>query len=144
MLYEIKEVPYKEDYEDTLRLQFDWRILVVTTKMLRITLLTSVLVSVVLLGACSPGPAPTPALAPMPTPAAQDRAFLRLEERIQTQARTPEAREFVTLFFPPSQRECTRDEELKAWIITLTSFNPEYYTLIRRMSWFKGDLTDAS
>jgi len=144
LLYEIKEVPYKEDYEDTLRLQFDWRILVVTTKMLRTTLLTSVLVSVVLLGACSPGPAPTPALAPMPTPAAQDRAFRRLEERIQTQARTPAAREFVALFFPQSERECTRDEEIKAWIITLTSFNPEYYTLIRRMSWFKGDLTDAS
>jgi len=86
-----------------------------------------------------PAPPPSPSPKPVLTTITEDQAFIRLTDYVQKQARTQKAKEYVTLFFPPYHRQCTRDEELKAWIITLTSFNSEYYAIIKNVTWFKGD-----
>lgn len=87
------------------------------------------LVTIIFLTGCSPTlsrpPTPVPATTPtsMATKMWSDEALLMVIERLQNLAQTREAKGYVALLFPPLHYSSERNEELKAWIITVTTFH---------------------
>jgi len=71
---------------------------------------------------------------------AQDQAFIMVIERVQALAQTYEAKEYVALLFPPLSSESEYDEELRAWVITITAFPPDALEGFERAVWFDGDV----
>ncbi len=73
---------------------------------------------------------------------AQGQAFIMVIERVQGLAQTYEAKEYVALLFPPLSGESEYDEELRAWVITITAFPPEAREGFVRALWYNGDVDE--
>ena len=84
--------------------------------------------------------APPPA-SPRPK-LAQDQAFTMIIERVQGLAQTYEAKEYVALLFPPLSNASEYDEELRAWVITITGFPLEARNGFKSAVWFDGDVDE--
>ena len=95
------------------------------------TILVLILTTGLFMAACAapPPPSPTP-------PRAPGQAFLMIIERVQNLAQTYEAKEYVALLFPPLSKNSEYDVELRAWVMTITTFPPEAREGFERVEWF--------
>ena len=106
----------------------------------KLTISLVLIMTILLFMAACSAPAPTPSSARPKL--AQDQAFIMVIERVQSLAQTYEAKEYVSLLFPPLSSESEYDEELQAWIITITAFPPEARNGFKNAEWFDGDIDE--
>lgn len=90
---------------------------------------------------------PTSAQAPpqtagIPISRSRDKVFLKITERVQNLAQTYEAKEYVALLFPPFSTKGEYDDDLRAWIITITTFPSEAFEGFESAEWFDGDVDE--
>lgn len=98
-----------------------------------------VVIGVVLLGACTP-PATlprveTPPTTPTPPPIPREEVFVKVMERVVSLAQTPEAKEYVSIFFPPHATTSEYYEELRAWATTITTLRPDTCERMESFDW---------
>ncbi len=105
---------------------------------MRRLILVVLVITVVLLGACAPAKSPsleTSPLTPPPPPIPREEVFPKVMERVVSLAQTPEAKEYVSIIFPPYAYTSEYHEELRAWATTITTLRLDVCERMESFDW---------
>ena len=73
--------------------------------------------------------------APTPPPIPREEVFPKVMERVVSLAQTPEAKEYVSIIFPPYAYTSEYHEELRAWATTITTLRPDVCERMESFDW---------
>ena len=109
----------------------------------RVVVIALLVMLVAMLGiSCSSALRPTPSPESIPAATTGHGTLLMIIERVQSLAQTYEAKEYVTLFFPPLSYHSEYDVELKAWLIELRTLPADARDRAESADWFNVDVEE--